>query len=85
VLLPEIDTPMDEFLRYVVQQLVEHPDEVVITHRQDGAKTVYFLSMRQSDVGRLIGKGGGTIKAIRDLLSAAAEKQGLKAGLEILE
>jgi predicted RNA-binding protein YlqC (UPF0109 family) len=33
----------------------------------------------------LIGKGGGTIKAIRDLLSAAAEKQGKKAGLEILE
>jgi predicted RNA-binding protein YlqC (UPF0109 family) len=41
--------------------------------------------MRQSDVGRLIGKGGGTIKAIRDLLSVAAEKHGKKAGLEILE
>jgi predicted RNA-binding protein YlqC (UPF0109 family) len=76
---------MDEFLRYVVQQLVENPDEVAIAHRQDGEKTTYLLSMRQSDVGRLIGKGGGTIKAIRDLLSAAAEKHGKKAGLEILE
>jgi uncharacterized protein len=76
---------MDEFLRYVVQQLVENPDEVAITHRQDGEKTIYLLSMRQSDVGRLIGKGGGTIKAIRDLLSVAAEKHGKKAGLEILE
>lgn len=76
---------MDEFLRYMVQQLVENPDEVAITHRRDGEKTTYLLSMRQSDVGRLIGKGGGTIKAIRDLLSVAAEKHGKKAGLEILE
>jgi predicted RNA-binding protein YlqC (UPF0109 family) len=76
---------MDEFLRYVVQQLVENPDEVAITHRRDEEKTTYLLSMRQSDVGRLIGKGGGTIKAIRDLLSVAAEKHGKKAGLEILE
>lgn len=76
---------MDEFLRYMVQQLVENPDEVAITHRRDGEKTTYLLSMRQSDVGRLIGKGGSTIKAIRDLLSAAAEKHGQKVGLEILE
>ena len=76
---------MDEFLRYVVQQLVEYPDEVVITHREDGPKTTYFLSMRQSDVGRLIGKGGGTIKAIRDLAQASAEKHGQKVGVEILE
>jgi len=76
---------MDEFLRYVVQKLVEHPDEVVITHRQEGGKTTYFLSMRQSDIGRLIGKGGATIKAIRDLVSAAAETQGQKVAVEILE
>jgi predicted RNA-binding protein YlqC (UPF0109 family) len=76
---------MDEFLRYVVQQLVENPDEVAITHRQEGEKTTYLLSMRQSDVGRLIGKGGGTIKAIRDLLSAAAEKHGQKVAVEIME
>jgi predicted RNA-binding protein YlqC (UPF0109 family) len=76
---------MDEFLRYVVQKLVEHPDEVVINHRQEEGKTTYFLSMRQSDIGRLIGKGGATIKAIRDLVSAAAETQGQKVAVEILE
>ncbi len=75
---------MDEFLRYVVQKLVEHPDEVVITHRQEEGKTTYFLSMRQSDIGRLIGKGGATIKAIRELASAAA-KEGTKVAVEVLE
>jgi len=76
---------MDEFLRYVVQQLVEFPDEVVINHRLDGGKTTFLLSMRQSDVGRLIGKGGSTIQAIRELLRASAERDGQKVGLEILE
>ncbi len=76
---------MDEFLRYVVQQLVEYPDEVVINRRQEGNKITFLLSMRPSDVGRLIGKGGGTINAIRDLLSAAGEKTGQKVALEILE
>jgi len=76
---------MDEFLRYVVQQLVEHPDEVVVNHRQEGDKITYLLSMRQTDVGRLIGKGGSTIQAVRELLRASAEKDGRKAGLEILE
>ena len=76
---------MDEFLRYVVQQLVEYPDDVVINHRQEGCKTTYLLSMRPSDVGRFIGKGGNTIKSVRDLMAAAAEKHGQKVGLEILE
>ena len=76
---------MDEFLRYVVQQLVEFPDEVVINHRQDGGKTTFLLSMRQSDVGRLIGKGGSTIQAVRELLRASAERDGQKVGLEIVE
>jgi len=76
---------MDEFLRYVVQQLVEYPDEVTITHREESGKTTYLLLMRQTDVGRLIGKGGSTIQAIRELLRASAEKEGKKVGLEILE
>ncbi len=76
---------MDEFLRYVVQQLVEYPDEVMINHRQEGDKITYLLSMRQTDVGRLIGKGGSTIQAVRELLRASAEKDGRKVGLEILE
>jgi predicted RNA-binding protein YlqC (UPF0109 family) len=76
---------MDEFLRYVVQQLVEYPDEVSITHREESGKTTYLLSMRQTDVGRLIGKGGSTIQAIRELLRVAADRDGLKVGLEIAE
>ena len=76
---------MDEFLRYVVQQLVEHPDEVLITHREEGEKILFRLSLRKSDVGRLIGKGGSTIGAIRELLQAAGEREGKKVSLEVLD
>jgi len=41
--------------------------------------------MRQTDVGRLIGKGGSTIQAIRELLRASAEKDGRKVAVEIAE
>jgi predicted RNA-binding protein YlqC (UPF0109 family) len=76
---------MEEFLRYMVQQLVEHPEEALLTHRKSGGKIIYQLSLRKSDVGRLIGKGGNTITAIRELLTAAGEKQGVKVALEILD
>jgi len=78
-------TETDEFLRYVVQKLVEYPDEVVINHREEVGKTTYLISLRQGDVGRLIGKGGSTIKAIRDLAQASAEKHGKKVAVEILD
>lgn len=76
---------MDEFLRYVVQQLVEYPDEAVLSHREESGKVFYSLSLSKSDVGRLIGKGGSTINSVRELLNAAAEKKGKKVSLEILD
>ena len=76
---------MDEFLRFVVQQLVEYPDEAILTHREESGKIVFQLTLRKSDVGRLIGKGGSTINALRELLNAAAQKQGKKVSLEVLE
>jgi predicted RNA-binding protein YlqC (UPF0109 family) len=76
---------MDEFLRFVVQQLVEYPDEAHLTHREEAGKIHFQLSLARSDVGRLIGKGGSTINAIRELMNAAGEKQGKKVSLEILD
>jgi predicted RNA-binding protein YlqC (UPF0109 family) len=67
---------MDGFLRYVVRNLVAHPDEVVIEHREEKGGETYLLSLRPEEVGRLIGKGGSTIKAIRDLAQASADRHG---------
>lgn len=50
-----------------------------------GRTTNFRLQMRKSDVGRVIGRNGQTIHALRALLSSAAARHGQKASLEIIE
>ena len=59
---------MKEFLEFVIRQLVEFPDEVMISEIPSGKMTIFKLQLRQSDVGRIIGRNGQTIHAIRALL-----------------
>lgn len=76
---------MKQFLEFVLRQLVEFPDEVVLAEAPNGKTTVFRAAMRQSDVGRVIGRNGLTIQAIRQLLSSAASRHGERATLEIVE
>lgn len=76
---------MQAFLEYVLRQLVEYPDEMVITRSEGHRKVIFTLRIRPSDAGKVIGKHGHTIQAIRNLLSAAAERTGHRAVLQILE
>jgi predicted RNA-binding protein YlqC (UPF0109 family) len=76
---------VEEFLRFVIGQLVEYPDEIVLTKTETRDRVVFQLTVRKSDVPRIIGKGGHTIQAIRTLLNASAHRRGQKATLEILE
>ena len=76
---------MERFLDYVLRQIVEFPDEVVIIKDDAAKKTVFRLQMRKSDIGKVVGKHGQTIAAIRNLLDAAAAKHGGRATVEIIE
>ncbi len=76
---------MEEFLRFVIDRLVEFPEEVVLTKTESPDKVIFHIAARKTDVPKIIGKGGHTIQAIRTLLNAAAQKRGIKASLEILE
>jgi hypothetical protein len=76
---------MEEFLRFVLGELVEFPDEVVISCTDAGDRSVFHITARKSDLPKIIGKGGHTIQAIRSLLSASAAKRGTTATLEIIE
>jgi predicted RNA-binding protein YlqC (UPF0109 family) len=76
---------MKAFIEYVVKALVDHPAEVNVTE-VDGERVVVFeLRLNPADVGKVIGKSGRTITAIRTLLTSAAAKQGKRAMLEIIE
>jgi predicted RNA-binding protein YlqC (UPF0109 family) len=76
---------VQQFLEFVIRHLVEFPDEVVITESPVGNTTVFRLVMRQTDVGRIIGRNGQTIQAIRALLSSSAARHNQRATLEIIE
>ena len=76
---------MQTFLEYVVKGLVEHPDEVTVTPVEREGTTVYELRLNPQDVGRIIGRQGMTINAIRSLLLAGSARRGLRCTLEIVE
>jgi uncharacterized protein len=76
---------MQAFLEYVVKGLVENPDAVTVTPVDRNGSTVYELRLHPKDVGRIIGRQGTTINAIRSLLQAGSAKKGLRCSLEIIE
>jgi predicted RNA-binding protein YlqC (UPF0109 family) len=76
---------MQEFLDFVLRQLIDFPDEMILTKLEGPKKTIFKLQLRKSDIGKVIGKHGQTIIAIRNLLGAAAARHGQRAVLEIVE
>ena len=76
---------MQAFLEYVVKGLVQKPEEITVTPIEKNGQTVYELRMNPSDVGRIIGRDGVTINAIRSLLTAGSAKKGIRCSLEIVE
>ena len=76
---------MQAFLEYVVKGLVQHADAVVVTPVEREGTTVYELRLHPQDEGKVIGRQGMTINAIRSLLLAGSAKQGLRCTLEIVE
>ena len=76
---------MKELLEYIVKALVDNPDDIRITE-VDGERTAIFeLRCNPSDIGKVIGKNGKTVGAIRTLLSTAAARQGRRAMVEVVE
>jgi len=76
---------MQAFLEFVVKGLVSHPDAVTVTPAQKDALTVFELRLHPDDVGKVIGRQGITINAIRSLLLAGSAKKVLRCTLEIVE
>ena len=76
---------MKEILETIARSLVDAPNEVQITE-VNGDKTIIFeLRCNPKDVGKIIGKSGKTVGAMRTILNSMASKQGRKAMLEIVD
>ncbi|MGD0015940.1 MAG: KH domain-containing protein [Verrucomicrobiia bacterium] len=76
---------MKAFVEFVVKALVDYPEQVEIREVDGDQVVVFELRLNQTDIGKVIGKSGRTITAIRTLLTGAAAKQGKRAMIEIIE
>lgn len=76
---------MQAFLEYVVKGLVDRPDAVTVTPVDKRGLTLYELRLHPTDVGKIIGRQGTTIQAIRSLLQVGSAKKGLRCTVEIVE
>jgi uncharacterized protein len=80
---PTPSSPLAEFVTVVARMLARSPDDVQVTETVDGDGVVYKLHLAPEDVGRVIGREGRVVRAIRSLLRAAAVRQGVRVTLEI--
>lgn len=76
---------MKEFVAYIVKNLVDNPEKVKINEIGGTQTLILELSVEKSDIGKIIGKKGKTINAIRTLLMSVASRNGIRVNLEILE
>ena len=76
---------MKDFILFAGQQLADHPDKITVAEMQGNKTIVLEMRCHPDDMGRLIGKNGRTINALRTLLETLAAKQKRKAMLEVVE
>ncbi|RFU71381.1 KH domain-containing protein [Peribacillus saganii] len=76
---------MKELIEAIVTPLVEYPDEVQVTSKDEDDRITYYLAVNKEDMGKVIGKQGRVAKAIRTVVYAAGASQHKKIYLEISE
>ena len=74
---------MEPLILYLVRALVDHPDQVTLRASEVEGARLYELKVSPEDVGKVIGRDGRTVGALRTLVAAAGQKHGHKVRLEI--
>jgi uncharacterized protein len=74
-----------EVLEWVARHLVDDPEAVEVTEIPGERATVYQLRVAQPDMGKVIGRGGRTARAIRTVMKAAGAQAEINAHVEIVE
>ena len=73
-----------QFVEYVVRALVGHPEDVVVERLIDEKGVLLTLTVNPEDLGRVIGKRGGTAQSLRTLLRALGTKNDARYNLKIV-
>lgn len=76
---------MKDTLTYLVTSIVEHPDAVQIAEEENEGVIQYTISVDASDIGKVIGKEGKIIRAIRNAMKIPAIKEGKRINVTLAE
>lgn len=76
---------MKAFVENIISALVDHPGDIMLSMIEGKRTVIIELRCHSGDMGRVIGKSGKTVGAIRTLLAGLAARQGRKAVLEVVE
>ena len=74
---------MKKLTKFLTEQLVEHPDQVEVSSSEEGGLTRLAVRVAEEDKGKIIGKQGKVIKAIRSVVGIAAAKAQRKVLLDL--
>ena len=75
---------MKELVEYVARGLVEQPDKVTVTEIDQGNLIIYELEVAPDDMGKIIGRQGRVINALRSVVKAAAVRRGVRVNVEVV-
>ena len=76
---------MKELVEVIAKALVTNPDAVVVAQQTDGNEVSLTLNVAPEDMGKVIGKQGRIVKAIRTVLKVAATKEDKHVTLDVIE
>jgi len=77
---------MKEFIEFIVKQMVDKPERVKIEETSPDQKTIEIkIEVDKNDIGKVVGKHGKNVNALRTLLTAVAAKERHRATLQVLE
>ena len=76
---------MKELVLYIIKSLVDDPDKVEVKEASGDKTTVVEIKVAEGDRGKIIGKEGRIIKAIRTIVNSASAKLDKRASVEIIE
>ncbi len=76
---------LKELIQTIAMELVDHPDQVVVTEIAGDNNSLIELRVAKDDIGKVIGKEGRTAQSMRTLLTAVSTKLGKRAHLDIVD
>ncbi len=76
---------MKDLTKRIVQSLVDNPEQVEVSEVESDSNLILEIRMAEADIGKVIGKKGRTVQAIRTILRAASGKVKKPIIFEIIE